>query len=101
MTLEQANKLVKLSAERMNARYKNVVFDEWAIIALARAKWRLLSYSGPRQEGFQKNFLADAGSGFRDLFGPATPLPAATNAIWPGQPNRRVTRQPRRARIAP
>ena len=62
MTLEQANKLVKLSAERMNARYKNVVFDEWAIIALARAKWRLLSYSGPRQEGFQKNFLADAGS---------------------------------------
>jgi hypothetical protein len=45
----------------MNARYKKVVFDEWAIISLAEHKGRLLAYIGPRKSGFQQNFLADAG----------------------------------------
>ncbi len=46
----------------MDARYKKVVFDEWAIIALLENKGRLLAYIGPRKEGFQRNFLTDAGS---------------------------------------
>ncbi len=46
----------------MNARYQHVVFDEWAVIALSEHKGRLLSYTGPRKAGFQKNFLTDAGS---------------------------------------
>jgi len=46
----------------MNARYKKVVFDEWAVISLADKKVHLLAYIGPRKTGFQKNFLADAGS---------------------------------------
>ena len=46
----------------MNARYEKVVFDEWAIISLVEKKGRLLAYNGPRKEGFQKNFLNDAGS---------------------------------------
>ena len=62
MTLDQATKLVKSSVEQMNARYQNVVFDEWAIVSLAEQKGRLLSYFGPRKEGFQKNFLDDAGT---------------------------------------
>ena len=61
MTLDQANKLIHSCAEQMNARYKNVVFDEWAVISLAEHKGRLLSYTGPRKAGFQQNFLTDAG----------------------------------------
>lgn len=61
MTIDQAAKLVRECAEKMNARYQKTVFDEWAIISLAENKRRLLSYIGPRQQGFQDNFVADAG----------------------------------------
>jgi hypothetical protein len=62
MTLEQANKLVKSCAEKMQAQYGKVVFNEWAIISLAEKKGHILAYLGPRREGFAKNFLEDAGS---------------------------------------
>ena len=62
MTLDQATELIKSCAEQMNARYQQVVFDEWAVIALGQNKGRLLSYSGPRRSGFQRNFLDDAGT---------------------------------------
>src|SRR3981081_4220114 len=62
MTLEQAAKLIKSCAEQMDARYKKVVFDEWAIISLAEKKGLLLAYIGPRKEGFQRDFLSDTGS---------------------------------------
>lgn len=62
MTLDQVTRLVQSCAEQMNARYKKVVFDEWAVISLADKKVHLLAYIGPRKAGFQKNFLADAGS---------------------------------------
>ena len=62
MTLNQATELIKSCAEQMNERYQNVVFDEWAVIALAEHKGRLLNYLGPRKAGFQKNFLSDAGA---------------------------------------
>jgi hypothetical protein len=62
MTLDQAKKLIIACARQMDAQYKRVVFDEWAIISLADQKGRLLSYIGPRKAGFQQNFLADAGS---------------------------------------
>lgn len=62
MTLDQALKLVKSCAEQMNARYKKAVFDEWAVVSLAESKGRLLAYIGPRKQGFQENFLANAGS---------------------------------------
>jgi hypothetical protein len=62
MIVEQAVKLIKWCAEQMDARYKKVVFDEWAIISLAENKGRLLAYIGPRKKGFQKNFLTDAGA---------------------------------------
>jgi len=61
MTLDQATKLIKSCAAQMDARYQKTVFDEWAIISLADHKGHLLAYIGPRKEGFQKNFLADAG----------------------------------------
>jgi hypothetical protein len=60
MNLEKAKTLVKTCAEQMHARYNKVVFDEWAIISLADMKGRVLAYLGPRREGFQQNFTADA-----------------------------------------
>jgi hypothetical protein len=62
MTLDQADKLITTCADQMNAHYGKVVFDEWAIISLTDKKGRLLSYHGPRKDGFQKNFLDDAGA---------------------------------------
>ena len=62
MRLDQATELIKSCAEQMNARYKKVVFDEWAILSLADHKGRVLAYSGPRKAAFRKNFLTDVGS---------------------------------------
>ncbi len=60
MTFDQAKKLITTCAEQMHARYKKVVFDEWAIISLTANKGRVLGYIGPRKEGFKDNFTADA-----------------------------------------
>jgi hypothetical protein len=62
MTLKQARDLIQTCVGQMNARYQKVVFDEWAIIALSDKRGVLLAYVGPRKEGFQQNFLSDAGS---------------------------------------
>jgi len=61
MRISEATDLIKSCTEKMNARYAKVVFDEWAIVSLGGKKARLLAYEGPRKEGFQKNFLKDAG----------------------------------------
>ena len=70
MRLDQATELIKSCAEQMNARYKQVVFDEWAIISLAARKGRVLAYIGPRKEGFQKNFRTDVGALREGLLNP-------------------------------
>jgi hypothetical protein len=62
MTLDQAKKLISTCARQMDAHYKKIVFDEWAIISLGDQKGRLLAYIGPRKTGFQANFLADVGA---------------------------------------
>ena len=62
MTLDHAKKLISACAQQMDAEYKKVVFDEWAVISLAENKGRLLAYIGPRKTGFQNNFLTDAGA---------------------------------------
>jgi len=62
MTFDQASKQIKACVQQMDAKYGKVVFDEWAIVSLEDQKGRLLSYVGPRKNGFQQNFLNDAGS---------------------------------------
>ena len=62
MTLDQATKLIKSCVEQMNARYGQVVFDEWAVVSFAENTARILAYIGPRKEEFQKNFVNDAGT---------------------------------------
>jgi hypothetical protein len=62
MTVDQAIELIKICTAQMDARYKHVVFDEWAVVLLDDQKGRLLAYHGPRKQGFQRNFRNDAGS---------------------------------------
>lgn len=59
MTIDTAANLMKLCAAQMDARYKSVVFDEWALVRIDENRGQLLAYLGPRREGFQRNFLAD------------------------------------------
>ena len=40
----------------------DVVFDEWAIVSLVQNKARILSYLGPRNDDFLKNFAKDLGT---------------------------------------
>ena len=46
----------------MNARYKSVVFDEWAVVSIAKGKLCVLEYAGLRPSDFRKQFLSDAGT---------------------------------------
>jgi hypothetical protein len=69
MTLEDVLSLVKNCASQMNARYGGVVFDEWAIVSLMQNKARILSYAGPRNDDFLKNFARDLGSLRAELVG--------------------------------
>ncbi|HTD67130.1 MAG TPA: hypothetical protein VK846_11435 [Candidatus Limnocylindria bacterium] len=62
MTFSQALDLVKHCSEDMNARYGNVVFDEWAIVSLQHGHERIIAYQGPRKEHFQANFVNDLGA---------------------------------------
>jgi hypothetical protein len=62
MTLEDAIKRVKDCAKQMDTRYGRSVFDEWAVLSLAENKARVLSYLGPRNDEFLKNFASDIGT---------------------------------------
>ena len=62
MNLPEANRLISSCAKQMNDRYGKVVFDEWAIVSLIQQKARILSYAGPRNDVFLKNFVDDLGS---------------------------------------
>ena len=62
MTLEEIREKIKGCAAQMNARYTGLVFDEWAVVSLERNRARILHYTGPRNDEFLKNFLADLGA---------------------------------------
>jgi len=62
MTLDEATKYIQTCARQMNDRYGKVVFNEWAILSLAQQKARILSYVGPRNDDFLKNFANDLGA---------------------------------------
>jgi len=60
MTLEQAWKSILNCAEEMNARYRDVVFDELAIVSIGDSQTRTVSYQGPRKEVFSESFPKDS-----------------------------------------
>lgn len=62
MTLEQAWKSVLDCANEMNTRYREVVFDELAIVSIGDSRARTLSYQGPREEAFAESFPKDSAS---------------------------------------
>lgn len=62
MTLDDADRLIQSCAAKMNELYGNVVFDEWAVVSLAHHQARILSYTGPRNDVFLRNFANDLGT---------------------------------------
>lgn len=62
MTLDQVTKQIQSCAQKMNDRYGQTVFDEWAIVSLIQHKARILAYAGPRNDAFLKNFADDLGA---------------------------------------
>lgn len=61
MTLEEIREKIKGCSEKMNAAYGSVVFDEWVVVSLEQNRARILHYTGPRNDEFLKNFVADLG----------------------------------------
>jgi hypothetical protein len=61
MNFDQAKNQIRQCAAQMNARYQNVVFDEWAVISIRNRKLRVLEYAGARATDFKRQFLLDAG----------------------------------------
>jgi hypothetical protein len=62
MTLDEASRLIKSTAFKMNERYGKVVFDELAVVSLAHQQARVLAYTGPRNDDFLQNFARDLGA---------------------------------------
>lgn len=69
MTLNDATRLIRECAERMNAQYDKVVFDEWLILSLAEQRGRLVWYTGPRRDEFQRTFRGDLEALREELMG--------------------------------
>jgi len=61
MTLKEVTTCIKACASQMNACYGKNVFDEWAVISLVQNKARVLTYIGPRNDDFLRNFANDLG----------------------------------------
>ena len=59
MTLDEASCSIRACVDQMNARYSKTVFDEWAVVSLNEKPTRVLHYSGPRKDDFQKHFVSD------------------------------------------
>lgn len=61
MTLDEFTRLLRDCARQMNDLYGKVVFDEWVVISLIHDQARILTYIGPRNDAFLKNFANDLG----------------------------------------
>jgi hypothetical protein len=59
MKLDQAVGAINLCADKMNAMYGRVIFNEWVLLSFGEGGAKMVSYSGPRKEHFQSNFAAD------------------------------------------
>jgi len=69
MTLDETKTFIRACASQMDLRYGKTVFDEWAVVSLAENKARVLSYAGPRNDDFLKNFVHDLGGLRAELLG--------------------------------
>jgi len=62
MTLDDIREKIKTCADQMDSRYGSTVFDEWVVVSLEHNRARILHYTGPRNDEFLKNFVADLGA---------------------------------------
>jgi hypothetical protein len=62
MTLDEIREKIKSCADQMNSRYGSGVFDEWVVVSLEKNRARILHYTGPRNDQFLENFVADLGT---------------------------------------
>lgn len=67
MTVDAALDLIKTYGKKMDSIYGATLFDEWSIISLNGHQGKILAYSGPRREDYQKNFSNDLGALRSDL----------------------------------
>jgi len=59
MNLADAKSTVVTALGLMNFAYNKVLFDEWVLVKVSKEDGAILSYEGPRQEGYQKRFKTD------------------------------------------
>ena len=59
MTLEAARHAIVTALARMDAAYKEPVFDEWVMASLKPDRGVILAYHGPRAESYKKDFGTD------------------------------------------
>jgi len=61
MNLDDARSAIIHTLGRMNALYRQPVFDEWVLVKLASEQGAILAYHGPRAEKYQRKFKEDIG----------------------------------------
>ena len=59
MNLADARSQIIVALGRMNALYRQPLFDEWVLVKLAKEQGAILSYDGPRAESYQRRFKTD------------------------------------------
>lgn len=59
MNLADARSAVILALGRMNALYRQPLFNEWVLVKLAREQGAILAYDGPRADSYQARFKSD------------------------------------------
>jgi hypothetical protein len=61
MTLDHARTAIVNALGRMNAAYKQPVFDEWVMASIKADRGVILAYHGPRADTYKKSFNTDIG----------------------------------------
>jgi len=59
MTLDAARTAIVNTLERMNAAYRETVFDEWVMVSIKPDRGVILAYYGPRADSYKKHFASD------------------------------------------
>lgn len=59
MNLADARTAVIQTLGRMNALYRQPVFNEWVLVKLAQEQGAVLAYDGPRADSYQTRFKTD------------------------------------------
>ena len=62
METQYAAAIVKQKIDELKHVTKKTIFDEWVMVRIQYARWKVLLYQTPRQEDLKKNFKEDVSS---------------------------------------